>query len=392
MINQELIKYIELQLQLGVSREQINSSLMAAGWNEQDINEAYSFLSESAAQSVTQGETSSFTDSPKKNKKKIVGIIIGIVLFLVLAGGVSGYFFYYLNPTRILGKTVANLQNISSLEYSGELEAKASVEQVLGESTSILAQAPFVDNSNTASLNNILVSFSGKSDTSNLEQPKIQFSFDISSDLLGEAMQIGLEFRFIQQKAYIQIRNMEEFLQFLGLANLNNQWVEIDMKTLQDTADIELSTDVNISEIGDAFADRPEFLKITEKLPTEEIDGVKTFHYAYEIDKDLLIRFVEELSSEGKTDINFSTEDFDDIESIKGEIWIGKKDYYPYKLTLNVMGYDTGQSGDSNQLNFTLFLKNFNQVVQIDVPSNTKTFEEILNEAMSSEFLLQQML
>jgi hypothetical protein len=392
MINQELIKYIEIQLQQGLSKEQINSSLIAVGWSEKDINEAYSFLSDTTPQPVTQTESPAPTDSPKKNKKKIVGIIIGVVLFLVLAGGVSGYFFYYLSPARILGKTVENLQDIKSLEYSGQLEAKASVEQVLGESTSILAQAPFVDNSNTANLNNIAVIFSGKSDTSNLEQPKLQFSFDINSDLLGEAMQIGLEFRFINQKAYIQIRNMEEFLGFLGLASLNNQWVEIGTDTLEDTADIELSTEVNFSEIEDIFNDRPEFIKITEKLPTEEIDTVKTYHYAYEIDKDLIVEFIKELSSEGSTDIDLSTEDFDDIQSINGEIWIGKKDYYPYKLTLNVTGNDDGQMESSDELNFTLFMKNFNDPVQIDIPSNTKTLEEVLNEASGSVLLLQPML
>ena len=45
MINQQILDYIKQQLQQGVSREQIKSSLMTNGWSESDINEAFTSLS-----------------------------------------------------------------------------------------------------------------------------------------------------------------------------------------------------------------------------------------------------------------------------------------------------------------------------------------------------------
>lgn len=45
MINQQILDYIKQQFQQSVSREQIKSSLMANGWSEKDINEAFGILS-----------------------------------------------------------------------------------------------------------------------------------------------------------------------------------------------------------------------------------------------------------------------------------------------------------------------------------------------------------
>ena len=45
MVNQQLLNYIRYQLQQGVSQEEIRSSLMANGWQEADIAEAFNLIS-----------------------------------------------------------------------------------------------------------------------------------------------------------------------------------------------------------------------------------------------------------------------------------------------------------------------------------------------------------
>jgi len=51
MINQQLLDYINQQLQQNISQEQIKNTLSANGWQTQDIDEAFSFISNSASQS-----------------------------------------------------------------------------------------------------------------------------------------------------------------------------------------------------------------------------------------------------------------------------------------------------------------------------------------------------
>jgi len=45
MANQELIEYIKGRLNEGVSKEEIKNSLLGAGWKEEDINDAFFFVS-----------------------------------------------------------------------------------------------------------------------------------------------------------------------------------------------------------------------------------------------------------------------------------------------------------------------------------------------------------
>lgn len=49
MVNQQILDYIKQQLQQGINKEQIKSSLMANNWQEADINEAFALISNSAS-------------------------------------------------------------------------------------------------------------------------------------------------------------------------------------------------------------------------------------------------------------------------------------------------------------------------------------------------------
>src|SRR3989338_2774959 len=49
MVNQQILDYIKQQVQQGVSQEQIKSSLMTNGWQENDVDEAFTALSETSA-------------------------------------------------------------------------------------------------------------------------------------------------------------------------------------------------------------------------------------------------------------------------------------------------------------------------------------------------------
>ena len=81
MVNQQMLDYIKQQMQQGLSREQIKSSLMANCWQAQDIEECFNKINTPkihAAYSTTPVAASSGA------WKIIVGIIIGVA---VLGGG-----------------------------------------------------------------------------------------------------------------------------------------------------------------------------------------------------------------------------------------------------------------------------------------------------------------
>lgn len=78
MANQQLLDYIKQQTQQGVSREIITSNLISQGWQQSDVNEAFS-------QSSGQGFSTQVNQSldaggnVSKNGKATTGLVLGII-------------------------------------------------------------------------------------------------------------------------------------------------------------------------------------------------------------------------------------------------------------------------------------------------------------------------
>jgi len=85
MINPQLLDYIKQQLQQGINKEQIRSSLMISGWQAQDVEEAFASI---GTATQTQQNVIPITKSPMKMWKIIGGSLLGLI---VIGGGI--YFF-----------------------------------------------------------------------------------------------------------------------------------------------------------------------------------------------------------------------------------------------------------------------------------------------------------
>jgi len=93
MINQELLDYIKQQTQQGVSRDVINNNLISKGWQQSDVNEAFSQLTaqntpqqtvQNVPQQIVQNmpqqtlPTSNIGDATK-NGKATASLVLGII-------------------------------------------------------------------------------------------------------------------------------------------------------------------------------------------------------------------------------------------------------------------------------------------------------------------------
>ena len=81
MVNQQILDYIRQQMQQGVSREQIKSSLMTNGWQAQDIEEGFNNID---APNISTAYSAAPVAASGGVWKMIAGIIIGVA---VLGGG-----------------------------------------------------------------------------------------------------------------------------------------------------------------------------------------------------------------------------------------------------------------------------------------------------------------
>lgn len=399
MINQQLLDYIKQQLQQGTDREKINNSLMANGWQVSDIKEAFDSIIPSnqpvqptSPNISTPQSFSTFSPQPQNGMSKTLLAVILIVGVLIVGGGAFAYFNYFQSPEKIVQKMITKLTEIKSLEYSGEIKTEVNVGDLLGGGNLLQPTQP-VSNNKTS---NFSVNFNGVSDTNDLNNPKGSFSFNINTDALGqENFTLGLEVRTIDKIVYVKLSNLPNLGSF-DLTAVSNQWIKVDTEALKKQFGLEkieeqlkeaqkkqeLSPE-QIEKLKTAVQQHKVF-KITESLAGEKIEGVDTYHYKFTIDKEEIKKLLTDISqiTQDKTLTEKELADFDEsfkaIELPEGEIWIGKKDFLPYKISLSSVIKETEKSKTSGKVSFTLLFKNFNKPVQIEIPAPVKTLEEIL--------------
>jgi len=107
MVNQQILDYIKQQLQQGVSMETISSNLLSQGWQQQDVNEAFS---QSTGQNTTvQGNNNYVVGDVAKNGKATTGLVLGII-------GLVAWFIPLIGaPITIIG-LVFSIKGLKSLK------------------------------------------------------------------------------------------------------------------------------------------------------------------------------------------------------------------------------------------------------------------------------------
>lgn len=393
MVNQQLLDYIKQQSQQGISKEQIKSSLMANGWQAQDIEEAFN-SSVLPAQTLAPSDTpsQSFSPQPHRGLNKILLVIVFIIGgVLIIGGGAFAYFNYFQSPEKIVQKMTTQLTKIKSLEYSGEIKVEADTGDLLSGVGSLSQPRQPVSNNKTSHSS---INFTGSSDIQKLDDPKGLLVFNIKTDALPQGkFAFGLEIRTISKIIYVKLSDVPN-LGFFDLSAVKNQWIKIDTEALKKQFGLEkLEEQVKeaqkkqgltpVIEKLKTAVQQAKIFKITQKLAGEKIEGVNTYHYKFIIDKEGVKNLFVEISKiiEDRTLIEEELKEFDkslETVELEGEIWIGKKDLLPYKITLSSIIKETDKSKTSGKVSFTLLLKSFNKPVQIDIPQQAKPLEEFL--------------
>ncbi len=395
MANQQLLEYIKQELQQGVNKEQLKGSLVANGWQDSDIEEAFNSMSSSSqpSQPVAQDNIPFQSPPAQSSKNKLFVVAICIVGLLFISGGaVFGYVYYFPSPEKIVQKMTLALTEITSLEYSGEIRAEVTTGNALGGG---FAQP--TETTANKKMSTFSTSFNGVSDVHDLNNPEGSFSLNVTTDALGQGdFAFGFEIRTIDHIIYVKISNVPN-VDFFDLRDVANQWIKIDTEALKKQFGLEESEEQD-TEAQKKYKLSPEqiekikiavqqagILKVTEKLASEKIEGMNMYHYKFTIDREGIKKLFIDMSHiiQDKTVTEKELADFDKsfeaVELPEGEIWIGKNDFLPYKIFLSSIIKETDKSNTSGKMSFTLLFKNFNKPVQIEIPSPVRTLEEIID-------------
>lgn len=405
MVNPQLAEYVSKELQANISRDEIRGNLLKQGWPAADVDLALApaaaspFAPVSPASStpamaapISPVSATSSLAAPHSGMNKKKWLILGgavIVLALLIGGGAYAYFGYYLSTDRILGETKTRLASVKTFQYDGNLAV--SMQQTTTDTTG-LGLTP------SDKPRKLDIGFSGSANTEEVDNLSSFFSLNIKGNPLNPEQEasLGIDVRNIGAMMYLKLdipveeKDKESFAMLQGF---NNKWFSLDLDALRKqfgpetgTAEEKASFAENAAKVKEAV-NRHQPIIITSRLPSDKINGVSTFHYAYAIDKNELIALMidvdgivtnEKTSDEVKAEIRKNVEE---AQMPTGELWISKKDYLPYRMTLN--GTDSTTSGTIKTdwtIALDLNLSKFNETVVVEKPADAKPVEEAIKE------------
>lgn len=362
---------------------------------ETDMDRAAEAAQEKAydAAVTAQADVAQAPPPPPKRRFRVskpVAVIATVAVVLV-AGAAAAYTYLYQTPERIVGTMFDRLESVEAFEYAGKM--KGSFEQP--QTPDITCGAPDADpaiscvtpGTERPSAEDTTFSFSseGSIDVRNDDEPKFQGLLAIAVGMEGLDISAEGELRSIGDTSYFKLNKVPTF-GIVSLEEFKDQWFEADPEAVKEETGVDIAGESRewLSQdkqrrVSEAF--RKSDALTLEKKGSEEVDGTATHRIGYRVDEGKLRTLAAELYRivEDKEMNDDQRQELDDAleeaEFKPGDLWIGKSDYLPRKITGGLSG--EGETGSST-LTIELSFKNYNQdVPEITAPEGAKPVSEL---------------
>lgn len=323
--------------------------------------------------------------TPPRAWKKPIGIVAGVVVGVgVIAGGVFAYQYYYPSPKTVLTKMATATANIKAFRFSAVADVKTTT-----TAPKIDVGFPFPEN--------FVVNTSGAVDVRDTKSPALDLTISGNATVGGDQIPAGVNVRYVGSMLYLRLNDAPN-VGPIDLSFLKGQWIKIDVAAMLKQFGVDLSkatTKGSPPSIEDINTIRQVLLSsnvftITATLPSENIAGVGTYHYAFTIDKQQVMMVMgkiaevlnkKPLDATERADLQKS---LNAIDSISGELWIGKTDFYVRQVKYTLVVKETPESKWGGTVIETIQLSNYNTPDQIVAPTPVKPIEEIIGPFMQS--------
>jgi hypothetical protein len=422
MINNQLLDYIKQQLTLKVSRDTISSNLKGAGWNDTDINEAFSaitpvvssvvsnpvqpqtqpqagFLSPSeaieraqATQAALMAQAVERAARPSHKFRKIFFIFLMVVLLGGIGGGVYAYYTgAFLSLPSLLTQSIDSAKSVKSgtydvtatIDFSGIQSFVSGLSQLSGGLSSDKA----------------IITTKGSYDFSDANNKKN--SAVISLDL--GALSIAGETRIINNTFYGILTKAPTIAFFPMMSSIENKWLSMPSPygDNQSASAPFSSSPLLGSNISDKLtADQIQhiydmtrsasFIKTVKRFSPETVGGELSYHFSFDLDRDGITAYLQSLKSYintiGSNDSALSAFDptslnkaLDQVKNFSGEVWIGRNDKLLHKIMLNFGVQPDATKDEQVQISVVGIFSNWNQPVTIVAPDNSVPFETLMS-------------
>ncbi len=330
--------------------------------------------------------------------KKVLGITAIAAAIFVLGG--AAYYFLAPSPARVMAKMAKKFPEIKSARFGTDysllvkekidcryrsssssatisLAAQTNPSEGSSPSPSSTLKSPDCNNNETSDYQidaktNLAVN------TQDIKTPKLGASLDLTAKINGESYRAAGELRTLGQTGYGKIDQIPSLGDVTSeLEKIKGIWIKFDLDQ-SDSKGASLSQD-QLDRVRDAIR-TSQAVKVTKSLKSEQLDGQAMYHYQFSINKDALVDTLAKLTEvtgekPSADDIKKAKEDLKDVKFKDGEIWIGKKDLLPHKISLALEA--SNDSTGSLSLTTATTLKDVNKDVSVTAPEKWKTVEEV---------------
>lgn len=203
--------------------------------------------------------------------------------------------------------------------------------------------------------------------------------FDVAIGEEPERVDLDGDYRKFGDADFVKFNRLPERVGVVELDEYVNQWLRFSLGDLREKLDMPLfgSSGVELDELDTAylinqFRQTP-FLNFEKKLKGEEFSGVPVNHYSVTPEtlffKDYFVRaesmrLDRELTSTERLAVDTF---FANVTASEGELWIGKRDYYLYRVRLRFIYNDGTRHGI---FDVTVNFSRFNDEIEITGPGD----------------------
>lgn len=294
------------------------------------------------------------------HRQRIMWVVAGVMIaFLLIAGGVFGAY-YLQSPQREEMLLSKQLKNLTSLEFQLLLIPDSTEKQQLQ------------------------VRLSGAYNNKNAAQHNSRVSLQVMPSPDASVLTADAEMISVNELIYLRFLTLPSIAQF-NIQSAAEQWIKIDtkkppvlLKTLGFFPDQNTLEPLAFTE---AFQQHS-FIRLERKVGTTTVDGKEVTRYPLRFEKEEFALFLEEVetSVQQRLGTAVKTERIrtyaDDIDGVTGEVWVGSDDHLPYRLQLSFLRPD-GMTAE-----VTLDFSKHNKDIAIDAPAQSKTVEQVLQQAL----------
>lgn len=305
----------------------------------------------------------------------------------MLAGGAYAWVYFQNSPGQVLGKMQTRIAKITSGKFSADLKLDLPYNDFF-----MGRNLESSDASSTPAVPVMLrLRLSGAFDRGKNEDLKIDSSLSGKiSGLSQDPFDLALQLKILGHKTYLKLDQLPPTEQ-LDLSPLTAVWLVLDTPQNPDGSSapqsLGTSTPSGLSEVSKFYSDLQKIyfqsLTITKNFGTENLNGTPAFHYQISVNPQTLASRIKAYQNESDNSlmsayIQTLKGNLESMKNLSGEIWVGKKDFLPYRLSLTA----PSPSADGGKTEFTLELSNHNQPVEITAPQDARDFMQTLQQVI----------